>query len=64
MAAGADNSDAAIAQKFLTPDEQIQDEQGGAASGDAATGADPVPGSGPDTAEEATTSDDSNTRII
>jgi DDE family transposase len=61
MAAGADNSDAAIAQKFLTPDEQTQDEQGGAACGDAATGADPVPGSGRDTAEEATTSDDAAT---
>ena len=61
MAAGADNSDAAIAQKFLTPDEQTQDEQGGAACGDAATGADPVPGSGRDTAEQAPTSDDAAT---
>jgi IS5 family transposase len=61
MAAGADNSDAAIAQKFLTPDEQTQDEQGGAACGDAATGTDPVPGSGRDTADEATTSDDAAT---
>jgi hypothetical protein len=61
MAAGADNSDAAIAQKFLTPDEQTQDDQGGAPCGDAATGADPAPGSGRDTAEEATTSDDAVT---
>jgi Transposase domain (DUF772)/Transposase DDE domain len=71
MAAGADNSDAAIAQKFLTQDEQTQDEQvldeqvldeqGGAPSGDAATGAESAPGSGRDTAEKATTSDDATT---
>ena len=61
MAAGADNSDAAVAQKFLTPDEQVLDEQGGAPCGDAATRADPAPGSGRDTAEEATTSDDATT---
>jgi hypothetical protein len=51
MAAGADSSDAAIAQKFLTPGEQTPPEQGGAPSGAAATGADP----------EATTSDDAAT---
>jgi hypothetical protein len=61
MAAGADNSDAAVAQKFLTQDEQVLDEQGGAPCGDAATRADPAPGSGRDTAEEATTSDDATT---
>lgn len=52
MAAGADNSDAAIAQKFLTQDEQAQDEQGGAACGDAATATDPAPGSGRDTVDD------------
>jgi len=72
MAAGAENSDAAIAQTFLTPDEQTPDEQtpdeqtpdeqgggeqGGAPSGDGHTGADPAPVPGGDTAEEATTSD-------
>jgi IS5 family transposase len=56
MAAGADNSDAAIAQKFLTPPKQ-----GGALCGDAATGADPGPVSGRDTADEDTTSDDAAT---
>jgi IS5 family transposase len=61
MAAGADNSDAAIAQKFLTPGEHTPGEQGGAPSGDVATGADPAPGSGSDTADEATTSDDAAT---
>jgi IS5 family transposase len=57
MAAGAHNSDAAIAQKFLTPDEQTPDEQGDAPSGDGPTEADPAPVGGDDTAEEATTSD-------
>jgi hypothetical protein len=52
MAAGADNSDAAIAQKFLT-----SPKQGGAPCGDAATGADPGPASGRDTADEDTSDD-------
>jgi Transposase DDE domain len=61
MAAGAENSDAVIAQKFLIPPEQTPSQQGGAPCGDAATGADPDPGSGRDTADEATTSDDAAT---
>ena len=60
MAAGADNSDAALAQQFLTQDEQGGDEQGGAPSGDGPTAADPAPGSGGDTADE-TTSDNAAT---
>ena len=61
MAAGADNSDAALAQQFLTQDEQGGDEQGGASSGDGPTAADPAPESGGDTAEEITTSDNAAT---
>jgi IS5 family transposase len=61
MAAGADNSDAALAQQFLTQDEQGGDEQGGAPSGDGPTAADPAPGSGGDTADETTTSDNAAT---
>lgn len=61
MAAGADNSDAALAQQFLTQDQQVGDEQGGAPSGDGPTAADPAPGSGGDTAEETTTSDNAAT---
>jgi IS5 family transposase len=61
MAAGADNSDAALAQQFLTQDEQGGDEQGGAPSGDGPTAADPAPGSGGDTADETPTSDNAAT---
>jgi hypothetical protein len=61
MAAGADDSDAALAQQFLTQDEQGDDEQGGAPSGDGPTAADPAPGSGGDTADETTTSDNAAT---
>jgi hypothetical protein len=61
MAAGADNSNAALAQQFLTQDEQGGDEQSGAPSGDGPTAADPAPGPGGDTADETTTSDNAAT---
>ena len=66
MAAGAENSDAARAQKFVAntqqnsheqnSHEQNSHEQSGALSSDGPTGADPAPGSGGDPADEATTS--------